>query len=775
MNSYRDKYLKYKKKYLELKTKLSQKGGEIVSRCNRISINPYSDLTQPIYLINYLYNYFSLVDTKQTKWNSLGLLVDLFLVQFQTTPALMVGNENITSVKFNYLKKVIPQPPPGDPSHISSTMQLNTSVPAALISSYTNVNIVDDRGVVKVNKHHQNIQSSLLSDIIGKNLNLRCNESNVENIILNLTDIRFNKKVVIIDFQNYVNKLNDKINSLNINDQNYKKKTMINQINAMLSRYIEGGNYVFIIFKKSRDFDYQFLYELLLKPNDLRRYCNQNSLLHVISVDIYKPSVTGAEIDIYGDSYQSSIDDYVFWLITVFLYNLISHRINTIHENGVAQPTFQFEDPINLANNNRIVREGRFILLTNDKQRLDVNFNNYYNNIVQVNMPSEPLKPQKNLFDLNILTDYSIYLSYIVGNLSQPVNNLGFYEDGFISLNDILLNEYVNFLYNLFGNTPVKLNGQIPNYKLYHFINRREYDVSIDNYRTSEFYRYSNPARPANDTLNSVFNSDTKNNKIKNTEAFVCLYEKFKSETILLSQLRTDTIRFLIHNYPVNGIRIGGRVEYECIGDIISSDRDITNIFSNLFIHPGIFFYGQIKYIQYSKYRNEDGSLDLEQMVDISDDQKNLQEIYQNYDYFKRNNFDLQQQTNVLIEQITDLQRQITSLQEQITSLQEQKVTLQIQLDECNKELSKKIQEYTTMKQSYNEAYANYQRVQRERNESRQQLTELRLRETSIQSTIASLEEEITRLTTQENFLISRINALEAEPGASVKKRARPT
>ena len=53
MISYRDKYLKYKKKYMDLKSSLEMKGGVLVNRCDKLDAqgNPILPGITPTYNI----------------------------------------------------------------------------------------------------------------------------------------------------------------------------------------------------------------------------------------------------------------------------------------------------------------------------------------------------------------------------------------------------------------------------------------------------------------------------------------------------------------------------------------------------------------------------------------------------------------------------------------------------------------------------------------------------------------------------------------------------
>jgi len=552
MFSYKDKYLKYKQKYLELKEK-KLKGGQIVNKCNRIEQNSYPDLTQPIYLTTNLQNYFTNI-------------VDPSISNINDKVNFTITESNTTEIKFNYFY-----------NEKRYEQNLKTRLINTYQNKYTKVTVKSSYPPSYYDFDNINIDSSLVSSIIGKNLNLRCDERDIEDFIEHFTNSSSDASIIIIDFQNYINKLYDNLKCSDEKSTDYKKKIIGNQINTMLSKYLEKGSYIFIVYKKSKNFDYNFLYDILSTPNNLKIYCKQNSSLQVLSIDIATIK-NDLSLEINGNPYTSSIDDFIFWLISVFIYNIIKHRIESVIPQNIAKPTFQFRDPLPLPGKfSSNVRDSRFILLTNDKQRLDENYNNYFNDITNVyKLPQIPSNnpPQKNLFESTIGDKDIIYIS-----------NILYEEDKIIHGNDNLLINYVNFLYNLFGNTPIKLKP-------------------IESIRTF------------------------------NDSHLQKLYTKFQDNQIILSELRTDTINLLINKYPIIQEETSDYSILKYIKNILDYPNQI-NVFKDYSIHPGLYFYAQIKYIQKTKYMNDNGSLTPDEILNISDEQKNLKEMYDKFNSLK--------------------------------------------------------------------------------------------------------------------------------------------
>ncbi len=659
MLSFKDKYLKYKKKYVLLKDQIInlQKGSAISNRCVRndpstsISSSTFIDIPA-IYSINQICGYFykqaRIIPPVATSTSSSTSTPPIPLcpnIDFKVNGSNVLGindNDNITNISFNHYVQ------PNDTSKFPNTLQriyqstynLDLGIPKDLGTTQIQY-YKEDTGstIIPINPQiiHQNISSSYLSDIIGKNFKLSCDEAKIEPLLKTFYDSDNN--IVVIDFANIVGKLSYSINapqSMTISAQksDYKRSILIKQINLLIYNYLRKGDFVFIIFRKTELIGIKELKEIIYKQKyNLADYIkDQYSNLQILCVEC--STDFNAVKSIYDGPITSSVDDFVFWIVVVFLQNLIRNR--------------------NIHSTNQVQLSTRLILLTNDKQKLDHDFLNIARPVVGPNIGGS-----KNLFDLKMgynFTEfstsgnqpiYSIYTYYLRhdGNISMANGGCNFFF-----ANDIMLNRYINFIYNLFANTPVKLNPKPRNYIINVTPNDPRFpnvvNIEMNNFRKN-YYNFSKPNylgyifnrnhsvlnplknrnRHFNDRLNITYTPIINNLStiFDNIEANVALYELFQSDNKYLAGLRTDIITHLIFNFPIEGT---GKTDGSFINlfEYVNTQLDLGSIylFSDFVIHPGLCFYAQIKTIQYLIYEQIHGSLDDMQIL-------NKTSIYNNF------------------------------------------------------------------------------------------------------------------------------------------------
>lgn len=666
MNSeYKEKYLKYKKKYLELKSNL--KGGAFVKRCNRQINSTFIDVSA-FYSISDLKKYF----TNPTLYPV--VVPPDYYINFTTDPIDISTTQSINSISFYHYSKNLPIAPliKTIPKSLSAEniepnpepliLNLEITPPENTYSISFDKNGIDSQIKVK-----PNVFSDLTSSIIGKNFNLVCDETIVENFLIDITT-NSHKKIVVIDFQNIIKIIED--DELFIKDRkvscgtDYIKKIFSKKINNMLHTYLVNGDYVFLIFKKSYDYDDKFLEQILTGPYDLKNLLNDSSSLQIIYIElgtIFRAGELTDDIDntgeifdkdylgIYKEPITSSNDDLVFWMVLVSIYNIINSRI----KNNVGMASFNF-----LTN---------LIIFTNDTQGLDDNCNDYYRDITNIFKPVDCRRsgsnniPEKNLFDINlgvylpfVTNGYKIYTSSprftntatIIGDMPVSANN-------FYYVNNYLLNEYINFIHNLFGNTPIKLNNN-PNY-LISDSKTKNYVFNASKDPPNRFYQIS---------------AQFIDRKETNAKAFYALTRIFQTENICLSSLRTDTVNFIINKLPIRNI---GYTETTLIS---LADNQID--FENLMMHPGLFFYAQIKNIQKKVFGSSNGSKSKEDIIKMSDEFNNFNIRYDIlYAY-----------SQMLKTQKEGCDTELTKIKDQVTRLTQEKEQISLQLSQITPELN---------------------------------------------------------------------------------------
>ncbi len=715
---YKTKYLKYKKKYLELQDLINKQfAGAAINQCIK-TITPgdlYPDISST-YNFNNLNNFFTNhLYTADTQYSS------------TITPP-----SNKVNIRFRYYNSITNTLQPFHILDLGANPRLKLPVqpdppspPIPIIKggpsdSTTYIYYYNSNGI-KINgcpldEIHLTESYGTLSSIIGKNFGLKCEESinssdPKKSIISDLT-LNNNKKILIIDWQNIINNL------LGQPPINPTIKTDVHvKFNFFLyDNIVLKNNYVFIIFKKSIDADIQYLKDIINGPYDLKSYIrNSFSKLQIIITSIankylIKPkpitvrnnytNFTNINFEsnykiIWDDALTSSYDDFVFWVVVVFTYNLIRNKINTDYTASLGQPNF-IRPTYNYAN---------LEIYTLDKQKLDINCqentltqNNYYEDITNVDIPrfcyNNPKNlPNKNLFNivypsLNIphvlppnnllqldMNNPSIYCYFL--NFNSTTNPITEYDNSILPnnwyySNDKLLNIYINFILKLFGNTPIKLNPK-PNNFTFNAFYKINLTLDMNNYKggfglapaipdNNWVYQWTPLSyilkqiqdlnaqiavetaagrmhnviplnaqilalqhqtvlmqggnRPNNQILFKHYNqsgvvlppdfTDLQNN----IEPIVALYEKFNTNNLRLESLRTDTINFFFNNFPFEGTGVpnGLKALYQVLDDFIPNNTSFD--FANKGIHPGLFFYAQVKHIQNNFYGSYNGVKD---------------------------------------------------------------------------------------------------------------------------------------------------------------------
>ncbi len=830
MLSFKDKYLKYKKKYIQLKQEIIdiQKGSAITPRCSRID-NPlgYPADIVPVYSINQINGYF----TRQTvippagSWPNVNLQINPPLPPLPASQVIQ-PNYVLNSITFNHYVRDIPEPQNPDGLAYApgnrvgdSTYTLDFTLPAPLgvktINYFTlQQNLSGSWGpntVLAGSLDHHNIESSYLSDIIGKNFQLRCEESKVEQLIKSFYGNERN--IIVIDFVNIVEKLQELIkvpsNITGSASKNYTKDILKKQINLLIYNYLRKDNLVFIIFKPCKLVDRNDLKEIIYNQKyKLVKYIkNQYSNLQILCVG--SSLEHGGSTYVFEGALESSLDDFIFWVVVVFITNLIKKRNN---------------DP-NIGVLNNMDLRARLILLTNDKQKLDINLNQYRNNITNVLFANAPRGAQKNLFDLRLgydfvnyrtngnETKYSIYLYYLRHTGNTHPNNI---SNSFIYTNDIMLNRYINFIYNLFGNTPVKLNPRPTGY--IEEINRRNVNIQMDNFRNNyvtfqdridrygryirdwrgrimqgpiydyqgyiynrnhsvqDIYRNNN--RTIGDTLDKIYVYNPHNElhrSLNNIEANVAFWEYFRTNNTCLSQLRTDTIFHIINYYPINGTDNQGN--YRNITTYVNTKlNDVAGIynFNDDYIHPGLCFYAQIKQIQNLIYGDIDGSMDEEQIDNQANIYKNFITVVNDLESliteFKT---DLCQTRNNLNQSlIREQQSQQTIAQLQLQIVQQQQLAQQLQQqlgqviqerDECLGREYQSQQALVQCQQQLEQLQQQFELLRQQLEQITQERNELVDREQHSQETLVLRQQQLQELQAQLQELQAQLQELQAQ------------
>ncbi len=623
-NKFYKKYLKYKSKYLQLK-KIS-KGGAEINRCTNFS--------NSFYQIDDIYTYFD-------DFFPRGGLEEGFTLPNRTVPAEFDINfdidsvsediaSDINSISFNYLY----QPRPVRPRVGAGAGAGAIVIPEKIIKNYVLDLVNIPREVIKVYTHDESDFVSvnkigmrenyypenfiLPTSIIGKNFGLKCDDI-VDNFINIISGINApqgipRKKIIFMDFVNVASTLATSMTG--------RRATFVKEyLNFYIYKQCKiEENYIFIIYKPSTTYDFDFITDVLAGPST-QPYLNLTELLNEpgiprlniiccgfassISSDLPKIPALGFGRDnwepgnkqLYHGLIISSVDDMIFWLFTVFTYNLIIKR----------NPAFSMDN---------------FLIITNDVQALDTNDCQYYNDVTLLNnIPRDcrspenrrgaPILPKKNIFDINfpnkcdldyINSEYEIFLySFKFATERLSVDGKIILENTFYKTYDTLLNRYVNFFYNLFANTPVKLQSNLD--IKYNLSDRINVVVKIKDYRANNRLCLI-PTKK----LAARF-ENTPSNKWNNLDTYVAIFEKLLLNNIPLSSFRTDAVYFLFRNYPweyldnINQTEGGGPhahrnlIEYINIPNSRLLDSDKLK-----FIHPGLFFYYQIKFIQSIKY-----------------------------------------------------------------------------------------------------------------------------------------------------------------------------
>ncbi len=728
---FKDKYLKYKKKYLNLQYLMNQLAGAQKEHCNAAPamLNNYPDVASS-YSYTQLNNYFTNPTYGSNTGYTTGILPN-FNIQFQYRPTY-----DFLPIPQMHAPPIIPPPPALNTFRLNNNIYTRAGVPAVghtkgdANDTTTYIYYHNNGGIKTVdcprNEIHITQPYGLLSSIIGKVLKLRCNDdinlTNNNSIISDLTTNR-NKKILVIDWQNIISDLLQEsvVNAhYNYPPNNYNypryashKSDIKIRFNFFLyNNIVLKNNYVFIVFKKSNETDINFLKEIINGPYDLKNYINDtNSRLQIIITSIatkstvanksnqvlnYYNSFTNPNFEtnhniIWDYRLTSSFDDFVFWIIVVFIYNLVKNKIRADYtavsgNQDFIQPNFVFSN---------------LEVYTIDKQKLSNNCQDdppappnpfnfydrsahprnppgppptadhfYFDNITRIYYnPNRTCKeigsdkhrdPDKNLFNMVYpsLTAgldsnqkiYSYYLNFNSGPRFVEYDNIIEPQKWFYS-NDKLLNDYIEFILKLFGHTPIKLNPRPANLTLNAY-GKFGLPFYMNNYRGGYFagainlnfinnnYWIFQNNRPVGVNVGKRFNDSRLKTKyidntpypninIDNIEPIVALWEKFNDNNnhIELFKLRTDTIYFLLNNFPIRGN--GHPNQFINIMNIVSDYHNLGTEFDflNDSIHPGLVFYAQIKNIQTMNYPN---TTTKENIHDDLDSIKNLNKIMKN-------------------------------------------------------------------------------------------------------------------------------------------------
>lgn len=701
---YKTKYLKYKKKYLELQDLINKQfAGATINQCFKpvIAGDLYPDISST-YNFNNLNNYFAnptFITNPSIEYSFTTDATNKVNIRFKYYNSITSALESfyILNLGPNLRRQLPVQPAP--PAHHIPIIKGGPNDTTTYIYYY------NKNGIKTINCSNNEIHLTesygILSNIIGKNFGLKCddiiNSSDPKINIISYLTLNPSKKVLIIDWQNIINNL------LGPTPISPTKKTDIQvKFNIFLyENIVLKNNYVFIIFKKSLDADIEYMKNIISGPYDLKSYIrNTNSKLQIIitsiatkylvankpaPVQVYYNNFTNPNFEsnykiIWDDGLTSSFDDFVFWVVVVFVYNLIRNKVNIDYTAFQGQPGFILPT-YNFAN---------LEIYTLDKQKLDINCQQngaqptYYQDITDVNIPANCFNnpnttPNKNLFNmvyptLNALphpppppnnvrqldmNNPFIYCYFL--NFNSTTNPMTEYDNivqpnNWFYSNDKLLNIYIDFILKLFGNTPIKLNPR-PNNFIYNAFAKMNLTLDMEDYRggyglglvpmnipnnywTFQWLPISHglglriPAgtRFNNDVLIKHYNkpglltappifTDLQNN----IEPIVALWEKFNTDNLCLGNLRTDTVNFFFNNFPFEGTGLanGLKAIYQVLNDFLPNN--IPFDFANKGIHPGLLFYAQVKYIQNNFYGAYDNiKPDIQERIGLL---KNYQEI----------------------------------------------------------------------------------------------------------------------------------------------------
>ncbi len=706
---YKTKYLKYKKKYLELQDLINKQfAGAAMNQCFKPVIfgDLYPDISST-YNFNNLNDYF----TNPT---------------FITNPSIeytTVINNGQVNIRFKYYNSITRNLIPGFyvlnlRNNPRNQLPVQPAPPAPQIpiikggqsDSTTYIYYYNRNGVKNADCPNDEIHLTesfgTLSNIIGKNFGLKCNDvinnSNPRTSIISDLTLNPSKKVLIIDWQNIINNL---LGSTPISPT--KKTDVQVKFNFFLyENIVLKNNYVFIIFKKSLDADIEYMKDIINGPYDLKSYIrNTNSKLQIIITSVatkylnpakpapvrhYYGNFTNPNFEsnykiIWDDGLTSSFDDFVFWVVVVFVYNLIRNKVNIDYTAFQGQPGFILPT-YNFAN---------LEIYTLDKQKLDINCQQngaqptYYQDITDVNIPANCFNnpnttPNKNLFNmvyptLNALphpppppnnvrqldmNNPFIYCYFL--NFNSTTNPMTEYDNivqpnNWFYSNDKLLNIYIDFILKLFGNTPIKLNPR-PNNFIYNAFVKMNLTLDMGDYRggdgtapihipdnywtfqcipISHGFALNAGLRPINSILSKHYNQPglmtmppIYTNLQNNIDPIVALWEKFNTDNLCLGNIRTDTVNFFFNNFPFEGTGVANDLKaiYQVLNEFLPNN--IPFDFANKGIHPGLLFYAQVKHIQNNFYGAYDNiKSDIQERMGLLN---NYQEIKN--DNTKKNN-----------------------------------------------------------------------------------------------------------------------------------------
>ncbi len=638
-NNYYNKYKKYKEKYINLQNKIKkQTGGEILKTCTNYDISMYNIPT----LSKYLYKYYPKGGFEMGERLPNGLEPANFEIN---TSAEGTESGDFKNLEFDYIYEPINVNGSEKLPKINKKFILNLEnlkSPVLKVYTHDNNNFTRQRGLGIKENYYPTPNMDLITSIIGKNLGLVC-DNNVDNFIevisgiTNLPEVPI-PKIIFIDFANIAYKLYDTLTEL-VHEE--KINIVAKYINLYLYKNCKiYNNYVFIIFKGSVMFDLNFLTLVLNGPVEdpklsLLDLLNLKpiSFLNIICCgfasqnqkDLDIPSGYGLDpgkwdenIQLFTGLLKSSIDDFIFWICVVFTYNLIYLK----------NPNYNLDN---------------FIILTNDTQSFNKTDCNYWNDVTNLNILEycgrEGILPQKNLLNLifpnkclnnQISSEYELFLytiKYTPTTLrlesnddSGVINTIS--KKSYFKTYDKLLNNYINFIYNLFAKTPLKLD---PNLLIkYTDKEKNNKSVLIKEYRNVRDYKKD---------VNRVLNKRYNNNKPEtwgDLDSFVSLFEKLLLENIVISDIRTDVINFLFNTYPWDFTNIlnsspsggpNGKIPLYIILSKTNVRGSVEKILNNNFdlIHPGLFFYYQVKNIQHEKFNSERvyDAMDIEEIKNL--------------------------------------------------------------------------------------------------------------------------------------------------------------
>lgn len=348
MSSYQDKYLKYKKKYLELKKVL--KGGEFPCQ------TPPSSDTIPNKSVQTLYDIFAIsweVSKKITDLGTFPLLdrnitwrlaewwnryseakgVDIGLLEYDTKlwkSAKIFGNQHCL-----YSTKKDGSRPTTIQSRIDFTNYINSSGDSEI------------RHIISPPEEH----IGLIESVIGNTIGIGCSkeiEPKFENMV------REGRQTYIIDYQNVLSKLRDAENArIRGRTQDVLKIRAIQRIKNFVNIQCSAGNFVIIVYKPSagdynittgpdgslitsRDKDFllkHFFNNIPVIQAGYAGTCTNEAEINtnikhfldsgLLQIPCYFTAVGGA----------NSYDDLIFWIIGISFYRVYERfgQINNIH------------------------------------------------------------------------------------------------------------------------------------------------------------------------------------------------------------------------------------------------------------------------------------------------------------------------------------------------------------------------------------------------------------------------------------------------------------